>query len=155
MPQTSRGITYPASDGHTRLWEHFQTLANTTNDAITAAIAAAAPVDSGGVTVPYLSGWKASGTALRARKIGKVVHLTGTVTNTGSSIPVTTGGVDVATLPAGFIPDSSARDLWMAATQNPGTSLARGYITSTGALRIYTYTAATPYVDMAYTYFID
>ncbi|RKN38445.1 hypothetical protein [Micromonospora endolithica] len=28
MPDTSRGITYPSSTGHTRIWEHFQTLAD-------------------------------------------------------------------------------------------------------------------------------
>ncbi|SIQ07439.1 hypothetical protein [Micromonospora avicenniae] len=27
MPTTSNGITYPTSSGHTRIWEHFQTLA--------------------------------------------------------------------------------------------------------------------------------
>lgn len=27
MPQTPKGITYPDSSGHTRLWEHFQALA--------------------------------------------------------------------------------------------------------------------------------
>lgn len=155
MPETSRGIVYPASDAHTRLWEHFQSMANTTNDAITAAIAAAAPIDSGGVAVPYASGYKASGTALRIRKIGKVVHLTGTVTNTANSMPVNTGGVDVATIPAAFLPDDAMRELWLASSQNPGASMARGYITTTGALRIYTYTAATPYVDCSYTYFTN
>ncbi|MEQ4301599.1 hypothetical protein ABNF97_09430 [Plantactinospora sp. B6F1] len=28
MPDTSLGITYPASSGHARIWEHFQTLAD-------------------------------------------------------------------------------------------------------------------------------
>jgi hypothetical protein len=27
MPDTARGLTYPASTGHTRLWEHYQALA--------------------------------------------------------------------------------------------------------------------------------
>lgn len=153
MAQTTRGITYPASDAHTRLWEHFQSLAQTADAAITAAIAAAATPDTGGVAIPYMSGWKASGTALRVRKIGKVCHITGTVTNTAGSIPITTGGVDVATLPAGFLPDEGARDLFQIAPQNPGTAQARGYITTTGALRIYTYSAATIYVDFVATYF--
>lgn len=32
MPTTGRGYTYPASTGHTRLWEHLQTLATNIND---------------------------------------------------------------------------------------------------------------------------
>ncbi len=32
MPTTSLGLTYPASTGHTRLWEHLQTLAQNVND---------------------------------------------------------------------------------------------------------------------------
>lgn len=31
MPDTSLGITYPASTSHDRLWEHFQTLADDLN----------------------------------------------------------------------------------------------------------------------------
>lgn len=31
MPTTSLGITYPGSSDHTRLWEHFQTMANNIN----------------------------------------------------------------------------------------------------------------------------
>lgn len=31
MPDTSMGITYPASTAHTRLWEHFQELASDLN----------------------------------------------------------------------------------------------------------------------------
>lgn len=154
MPNTTRGITYPASDAHTRLWEHFQTLASTADSAITAAINAAAQPDTA-VAIPYASGWKASGTALRVRKIGKLCHVSGTITNTGNSIPITTAGVDVATLPAGYIPDDQARELFMIAPQNPGVSSARGYITTTGALRVYTYTAATPYVDFVCTYFTN
>jgi len=34
MPTTARGIIYPDSSGHTRLWEHLQDLATTTDDAI-------------------------------------------------------------------------------------------------------------------------
>jgi hypothetical protein len=34
MPQTPLGLTYPDSDGHTRLWEHLQTLADDTNDLV-------------------------------------------------------------------------------------------------------------------------
>lgn len=34
MPNTTRGITYPASTAHTRLWEHLQTLAETVDDAL-------------------------------------------------------------------------------------------------------------------------
>lgn len=153
MAQTARGITYPASDAHTRLWEHFQSLAQTVDSAITAAIAAAATPDSGGVLIPYASGYKASGTALRVRKIGKVCHITGTVCNTANTLPVSTGGVDVATLPAGYLPDDGARELFAIAAQNPATTQARGYITTTGALRVYTYSAATAYVDFVATYF--
>lgn len=153
MPATSRGITYPDSGAHTRLWEHFQALATTANDAITAAITAATPVDSGGVLVPYASGYKSSGMALRVRKIGKVVHLTGTVTNTANSLPINTGGVDVATIPAAFLPDDGARELWMSASQNPGSGVSRAYIQTSGVLRIYTYVNTTPYVDCSYTYF--
>ncbi|MDW3849649.1 hypothetical protein NMK34_23835 [Micromonospora sp. BRA006-A] len=32
MPDTSLGITYPASTDHTRIWEHFQTLAQDVDD---------------------------------------------------------------------------------------------------------------------------
>lgn len=34
MPQTTRGIVFPDSTGHTRLWEHYQTLAETADTAI-------------------------------------------------------------------------------------------------------------------------
>lgn len=36
MPDTGLGLTYPASTAHTRLWEHFQTLAETADEAISA-----------------------------------------------------------------------------------------------------------------------
>ncbi|MDG4790366.1 hypothetical protein O7626_31355 [Micromonospora sp. WMMD1102] len=32
MPTTGRGYTYPASTGHTRIWEHLETLAEDIND---------------------------------------------------------------------------------------------------------------------------
>lgn len=35
MPTTSLGLTYPASTGHTRIWEHVQTLAENVNSALT------------------------------------------------------------------------------------------------------------------------
>jgi hypothetical protein len=155
MAETPRELIYPESDAHTRLWEHFQSLADSADDAITAAIAAAAPVDSGGVTVPYATGYKASGQSLRVRKIGKVCHLTGTVTATSNSLPVATGGVDVATLPAGFLPDSGARELVSVPPQNPSVGTARAYITTSGMLRVYTYSSATAYVDVVMTYFTD
>lgn len=34
MPNTGLGITYPDSSGHTRLWEHLQTLAQTADAAV-------------------------------------------------------------------------------------------------------------------------
>lgn len=34
MPTTPRGITYPASAGHTRIWEHLETIAETIDDAL-------------------------------------------------------------------------------------------------------------------------
>lgn len=34
MPTTASGIVYPDSDAHTRLWEHFQTLAESVDDAL-------------------------------------------------------------------------------------------------------------------------
>lgn len=34
MPTTSEGLTYPDSSGHTRLWEHLQTLAVNVNTAL-------------------------------------------------------------------------------------------------------------------------
>jgi hypothetical protein len=40
MPTTEHGITYPDPGGTTRLWEHFQAQAETTEDAITAMIGA-------------------------------------------------------------------------------------------------------------------
>lgn len=36
MPTTPRGIVYPASSDHTRLWEHLQTLASTADAAVQA-----------------------------------------------------------------------------------------------------------------------
>lgn len=35
MPDTSLGITYPSSTDHTRMWEHFQTLAQDIDNLIT------------------------------------------------------------------------------------------------------------------------
>lgn len=37
MPQTTRGLVYPDSTGHTRTWEHWQTLAETADAAINTA----------------------------------------------------------------------------------------------------------------------
>lgn len=34
MPETPHGIVYPDSSGHTRLWEHLETLATSVDDAI-------------------------------------------------------------------------------------------------------------------------
>lgn len=38
MPNTAEGVTYPDSGGHTRLWEHLQTLATTVTTALQARI---------------------------------------------------------------------------------------------------------------------
>lgn len=153
MAETPRGIVYPESGAHTRLWEHFQTLADTTDDAIDAAAAAAVLPDSGLVDVPYRTGYMSAGEPLRVRKVGKVCHITGTVTGTNSSLGVSTGGGDVAYLPAGFLPPAGSREIFPITTQNPATSQARGYITSTGTLRIYIYSNATAYIDFNTTYF--
>lgn len=40
MPTTSNGLTYPASTGHTRIWEHIQTLAQDVDAKLTALHAA-------------------------------------------------------------------------------------------------------------------
>lgn len=40
MPETDLGVIYPDSSGHTRIWEHLQTLAATATAAIRDALAA-------------------------------------------------------------------------------------------------------------------
>lgn len=54
MPDTSLGITYPASSGHDRIWEHLQTLADDVN-----ALLLAAP----GTWTDYTPAWTSTGTA--------------------------------------------------------------------------------------------
>lgn len=52
MPQTPLGLTYPASGDHTRLWEHFQSLA----EGIDALLAAVPIIKSGTVQVTLTNG---------------------------------------------------------------------------------------------------
>lgn len=156
MPETPRGITYPASDAHTRLWEHFQTLADTVDDAVDAAIAASALPDSGWVGCAYASGWRTSGTSspLAVRKIGKVVYLRGTVTNTAGSIPVApSGGHTIGTIPGGYTPPTYS-EAFAVASQNPGAVPARLFANSSGSILLYTYGAAVPYVSISVSYVV-
>lgn len=71
MPETALGIITPDSSGHTRLWDHLQTLAETTDDAILAAILAAAP-QAGQVTTDAItntgSAWATVATVTFARR---------------------------------------------------------------------------------------
>ncbi|WP_328850252.1 hypothetical protein OG994_16600 [Micromonospora globbae] len=62
MPTTSLGITYPASTGHARMWEHFQALADSVNDLITSGRVSGSRIatqlvtgDSGSVTTTETS----------------------------------------------------------------------------------------------------
>jgi hypothetical protein len=151
MPETPRGIIYPESDAHTRLWEHLQNLADSVDDAIADAAAAAALPDSGWTAVPYASGWRTSGTSnVAVRKIGKIVYMRGLVTNTAGSIPVTTSsGVVIGTIPAGFTPNGFV-ELLPVTSQNPGSVPARIQVhNTTGALTLWTYGAAVSYVSMS------
>ena len=66
MPSTPRGLTYPDSTGHTRLWEHLQNLATTTEAAIDAAHATAHDTGTGGGAI---------GTAYAAATDGATVTL--------------------------------------------------------------------------------
>ena len=81
MPQTPEGLTYPDSSGHTRLWEHFQQLAEDVDDLVGPAFA----VQVNEVTMTASSGWGISD--VTSVRYGRVVQLHLTVTNnTGGSL---------------------------------------------------------------------
>jgi hypothetical protein len=77
MPQTPTGIIYPDSAGHTRLWDHFQALA----DSVHAAIHGDAWTDFAGAEIREAGGTgPAVGTSLswaKFRQVGKTVWYQG------------------------------------------------------------------------------
>lgn len=119
MPDTSLGITYPASTDHDRIWEHFQTVALDVD-----ALLVAAP----GTWTNYTPTWSSSGTApaigngtLSGRYVqapnGKTVHavvklLAGTTTTFGTggytfSLPVA-AATNLDRVGAAYLNDASA-----------------------------------------------
>lgn len=152
MAETPRGIIYPESNAHTRLWEHFQALASSADDAVAAGVAESKLSDSGWTNIPYASGWTTAGggSPLAVRKIGKIVYARGRVTSTGGSIPVT-NGTTIGTLPAGFLPGGWAV-IFAIPTQNPATSTARVIMNTTGSISLYTYNSTVPYVSLDVSY---
>ena len=48
MPTTPEGIVYPDSSGHTRLWEHFQTLADSIDTLL-----GSLRIEAGEVSLPF------------------------------------------------------------------------------------------------------
>lgn len=145
MPETERGITYPDAQGSTQLWQHYQNLAETADAAIDAAV----PVDTGWITLPLASGYDAHATpgTPKYRKIGSVVYLRGGVTNDAGSLPVSTNGVLVATLPDGFYPNASHQ--YMGVPQSPTTAPIRWFVQSDGRILLYVHGASTAYAGMA------
>lgn len=83
MPQTDRGIVYPDSAGHTRLWEHLGTLAETADAAmdteaarIDAAVAAARPQP---VALAFNGNWPIAPREVGSFDTVRAGMLTGTV----------------------------------------------------------------------------
>lgn len=76
MPDTSLGITYPASSSHDRIWEHVQTVADDVNALLVAEYAGWTAYTP---TFTASSGTPAMGTGGtltgRYKQIGKLVHL--------------------------------------------------------------------------------
>ena len=78
MPTTASGIVYPDSTDHTRLWEHFEALADSTETAIT---------DTWATYAPALVGFSlAAGAEHRYSRRGKTVRVQGAglISATGS-----------------------------------------------------------------------
>lgn len=64
MPTTVRGIEYPEASDHTRLWEHFQTLAESTDAALSLLLGA-------GIRLQYQTGL--TGTLIDDNRIDETV----------------------------------------------------------------------------------
>lgn len=77
MPTTPQGIEYPDSSGHTRLWEHFQALAESVDDVVTPLVAldnpwtTYVPVWTASTTNPVLNNGTIVG---RYTTLGKTVY---------------------------------------------------------------------------------
>lgn len=105
MGTTEHGIVYPDSDDHTRLWEHFQTLAESADDAL------AADADAG-----LVSAWTSMsltpapgftvGTSRYRVILGVLVCLDVVFTRTGSDITATTTGNIPDTLMGSGVPSA-------------------------------------------------
>lgn len=97
MPDTSLGITYPASTAHTRIWEHLQTLADDVNTLMTTgrlsgSRIATAVEDTDSATFSTvetsLTSVAASLTTGRTYRIRLVTHIGTTVTNDTATVRV-------------------------------------------------------------------
>lgn len=62
MPTTARGIEYPNSAGHTRLWEHLQTMAEDVDAALTATEALRPKIKAGKQSLTFTGGSTATAT---------------------------------------------------------------------------------------------
>jgi len=136
MPTTATGIVYPDDQGHTRLWEHFQALAETTDTAI-ANTESASPWTS--LPSPAL----ATG-GIRYRTLGPLVELsvTGTLATPVPPNMTTT----IATLPEKIRPDSTFYAVIN--SSGSGMSYSRLDIGANGVLAVHNSSAATGSINL-------
>lgn len=123
MPSTSRGYVYPDSSGHTRLWEHLQTLAVDVDDDITALLGpwtAYAPVLGG-------TSWAIGNGTIEGRykALGKTILMRAKVT-IGSTTTKGTGGTQATvTLP---FPAHADMDQALSGTYLDASPVGRGAV---------------------------
>lgn len=151
MPDTTLGITYPASTDHTRLWEHFQEMAEDVDglidddrDSRDAASSSWTPVITGSTS----GTWVAGGTTILANYIrqGRLVHfwidlaLGASVSITGAtagsmiiSLPVTAAATNPAHVGSGLLIEGSG-GRWVTAVEMNTTTTVVMVQADTGAL---------------------
>lgn len=110
-------IPYPESGDHTRLWEHFQNLAE--------GVQAALGTDTGWLPLPLNAAWDDGAVAPEYRVRHGTVYLRGQVDRASGSVAT------VGTLPSGARPTAAMLTL----ARSAGTGLALG-ISSSGVLTI-------------------
>lgn len=130
MPNTPRGLVYPDAGGHTRLWEHLQTLAETTDGALAALLGIG----------PWTNMTPASGSGTcRWRGITLAPDLAFVCVQLGlGSLSSTTGTVfNIVTaangIPVGFRPTVVAQ--WAAVRTNVSGLVGMVQVTTDGAVQ--------------------
>jgi len=103
MPETPNGIIYPDASAHTRLWEHFQALADSVDTALGSLLS-----PSVSTSLPASSGWTVPAASVHLMRMGAICVIRFEASSNAPIAAVANGNIGdqlvAGPLPADMIP---------------------------------------------------